>query len=334
MRVSDPQSPEFIAAEAAARWCVRLCEGQMTSTARVEFTRWLTSDPRNRASFDRAVAVWGDVNAVEASPELLELRVEALESLRRAQLAHGWQLLHSAGTRWVLAASVVIAIFLGIGVWRDLTPRKFSSEIAERRTVPLADGSMVSLDASSAVLVRYTATERTLHLLRGRAKFAVAKDPRRPFWVHAGDRKIVATGTEFSVEIVQKAVRVILYEGHVTVVDSVRTTPLSAGQELISPISRTEFHIQPVDAARSLSWESGQLEFVDEPLAAAVERVNRYTLNPLSISDSSAADLRVSGVFTAGDTRAFIEGVTAVYPLIVRERNGQEVLGTSERGQR
>jgi transmembrane sensor len=148
--------------------------------------------------------------------------------------------------------------------------------------------------------------------------------------VRAADREVVATGTTFSVEIVQKEVQVILYQGHVSVVgpDRVRTT-LVAGDELIAPISLAQVHIETANVVRSLSWESDQLEFVDEPLASAVERVNRYARSPIAIGDAAAASERISGVFTAGDTRAFIEGITAVSALKAEERNGREVLWIS-----
>jgi transmembrane sensor len=325
MRMPEPQSPQRVQAEAAARWCVRLCEGQMTSAARVEFTRWLTTDPGHRAAFDQAVAAWEEVSAAESTPGLVALRVEALDSLRQAQRARAGRL-PRAGKPWLLAAaSVLIAVF-GIAAWWYLAPQQFSSGIAERRTVPLSDGSLISLDASSEVRVRYSPARRTLDLVRGRAKFNVAKDPGRPFSVQAADREIVATGTAVSVEILQKEVRVILYEGHVSVVGPSGSTPLSAGQELIAPASPAQGRIQPMDASRSLAWENGRLEFVDEPLAFAVERVNRYARNPVLIGDSTAASVRLSGVFTAGDTRAFIEGVTSVSPLRAEERNGREVL--------
>jgi transmembrane sensor len=231
------------------------------------------------------------------------------------------------------AASVAIAIFLGAAVWWQVSPQHFSSGIGERRTVPLADGSVISLDAASEVLVRYSTEQRTLHLVRGRAKFDVAKDPHRPFRVHAADREIVATGTAFSVEIVQKEVRIVLYEGQVSVVgpSPSERTALSPGHELIAPISVARVQIRPVDATRALSWESGRLEFVDEPLASALERVNRYTRTPISIGDTAAASVRISGIFAAGDTRAFIEGVTAVSSLSAEERNGREVLWTPQR---
>jgi len=328
MRVQDT-SPEFVRAEEAAQWCVRLCEGQMTSAARIEFSRWLAQDPRQRAAFDQAVEAWKEVNAAEATPGVLALRVEALQSLRRAQRTRaGW--LPNARPSWILAASLVglILIASGAGWWR-LSPQQLSTGVGERRTVVLADGSSVSLDASSQVLVEYSGMRRTLHVMQGRAKFDVAKDPRRPFLVHAANRDIVATGTEFSVELLPKDVRVILYEGRVSVEGPGGVRKLSAGQSLTASVASAHVDIAPDEAGRSLSWESGQLEFVDEPLAVAIERVNRYTRNPIAIGDAAAGNVRISGVFSAGDTRAFIDGVTAVAPIRAAERNGQEVLWSS-----
>ena len=327
MTMPDPQSPEFVRAEEAARWCVRLCEGEMTSSARAQLTDWLASDPAHRVAFDQAVEAWQEVSAAEAASEILALRVKALESLRRTQRARAGRRMLGIRTPWLLAASVLIALLFGLFAVRNPSTQQFSSGIGQRRTVPLADGSSVNLDASSEVLVRYSGAQRSLQLLRGRAKFQVAKDSSRPFLVRAADREIVATGTTFSVEIVQNEVQVILYQGHVSVEgpDHVRTA-LVAGEELIAPISLAQVHIETANVARSLSWQSDELEFVDEPLASAVERVNRYARTPIAIGNAAAASERISGVFTAGDTQAFIEGITAVSGLKAEERNGREVL--------
>jgi transmembrane sensor len=65
----------------------------------------------------------------------------------------------------------------------------------------------------------YDGGRRRLWLDSGRAKFSVAKDPLRPFSVAAGDKLVVATGTVFSVERLTGQMRVVLYEGHVAVLD-------------------------------------------------------------------------------------------------------------------
>jgi transmembrane sensor len=84
--------------------------------------------------------------------------------------------------------------------------------------------------------------------------------------------------------------------------------------------------IVAVDPVRTLSWEGGQLVFLDEPLSSAVERVNRYSTDKLAIGDEVAGRVLISGVFTAGDTPAFVEGVTGVFPVKVRDDGGRQVL--------
>ena len=53
----------------------------------------------------------------------------------------------------------------------------------------------ISLDSDTLIEVAYSDERRSLTLLSGRAKFDVAKDPRRPFTVRAHGRLVVATGT-------------------------------------------------------------------------------------------------------------------------------------------
>src|SRR3546814_12871860 len=88
-----------------------------------------------------------------------------------------------------------------------------------------------------------------------------------PFTVVAGDKMVVATGTSFSVEMVGKEVRVLLYHGRVSVLD--RTAPAPAGKELqLEPgqemIASVGAGAPPTlvsfDPERSSSWEAGQLK--------------------------------------------------------------------------
>jgi transmembrane sensor len=213
--------------------------------------------------------------------------------------------------------------------------------------VTLEDGSRVSLDAATRVTVEYTRSARKLHLLAGRAKFDVAKNADRPFTVTAGDRTVVATGTAFSVELFAHEVRVILYEGHVRVLAGATLgnsavpvelasvarsrraisadQALKPGTVLITPLDKPVATVQPTEAQPSLSWQGGQLVFTDDPLAVAVERIDRYADNPI-IVEGAAAQLPISGAFNAGDSAGFIDGVSALYPLKTTRRGDALVL--------
>jgi transmembrane sensor len=320
--------------QAAGVWCMRLSEGPLEPGQQAEFEAWLSADPRHRPALDEAVATWREVDGAESGPEFLPLRLEALNALRRAGRRPGLR-------RWAAAAAAVLVVIMAGagGLWLAARPRTYETGIGERRVVVLADGSKISLDAATRVDVSYRHDGRALQLEQGRAKFDVAKDPLRPFSVAAGDETVVATGTEFSVELVRRQVRVVLYEGHVAVLgpSSVKGAPqpvrlaaraapadqlLLPGRELVMNASAQVATVAAADPIRTLAWEGGQLVFVDEPLATAVERVNRYSDAKLAVGDAAAGQVLVTGVFTAGDTRAFVEGVTAVFPVRTRERDG------------
>jgi transmembrane sensor len=186
------------------------------------------------------------------------------------------------------------------------------------------------LNTGSLVEVAYTAARRDLRLLRGQAIFEVAHNPDRPFVVTAGARRITATGTAFDVRLYGEAVRVVLIEGHVAVTPVTRTglqrivpmlgsQELSAGEALTAP-QDGPVRVAAIDVERATSWRRGQVVFRDDPLAAAVAEMNRYSDDKLAIDDPRVAALTISGAFGAARSENFRAALTAYYPLEIRKR--------------
>lgn len=327
-------------AERAATWAARLADGAMPVGQQREFQAWLDADPANDTALREIMGAWDAVEHYAASAEVVALREAALASARRTMRRRGGR-----GPRlrpiWGMAAALLLFVTAaGGGAWLWLAPKTFQTGVGERRVVALSDGSKLSLDADTIVKVAYTRENRKLWLERGRARFEVARNPLRPFSVTAADEVVVATGTAFSVELLQKQVHVVLYEGHVMLLDrgspgerrtvalGARTLPadqlLTPGRELILPVRSTAQAaapavVAPSDPVRSLSWEGGQLVFEDESLPTVVERMNRYADRPLTIGNARAAGLRVSGVFRAGDTDALVQGLAAAFDVKARK---------------
>jgi transmembrane sensor len=84
--------------------------------------------------------------------------------------------------------------------------------------------------------------------------------------------------------------------------------------------------VETVAPSQATAWESGRLTFDDEPLAVAVERVNRYGATPVRLGDARAAAHRVSGLFDAGDTAAFVEAVSQYFELDAAQGPGGEIV--------
>lgn len=310
--------------EQAADWCRRIAESSLSKEEARAFEAWVEAGEENRRAFDRATLIWRTFDGRAAPPELVKIRLDALGALHTNARDSGTSSRRISRAGWSIAASVaVVAIALTATLFLSGRSQTYATGVGERRVVALQDGSRVSLDAASRVEVSYSNTGRSLLLRAGRAKFDVAKDPLRPFSVTAADRIVVATGTSFSVEMVAKRVEVVLYEGQVSVL---RKQPDGPPTPIASPSV-----LAAADVGRTLSWEAGQLTFIDEPLELAVERMNRYASVALQIEDATAASVPISGVFNASDTEAFLDGVTSIFPLHARRQGDAIVLSSARR---
>ena len=343
-------------AERAADWAAQLADGPVTPARQAAFEAWLNEDPVNGETLEEIIGAWRAVEHYATAEPMMALREQALASARRSAQSRARQ----SPFRWLpwravaAAAAAIAAVVIGATGWTLAQPVTYATGLDERRVVALADGSHLSLDADSEVQVRYTSNERRLWLKRGRAQFEVAKNPLRPFSVQASNDVVVATGTAFSVELVDKQVRVVLYEGHVALLQRdpdgpkpILTTQGAHAERLLVPgreiiLSADAVHVstdgrptQPLrssvagvastDPVRSLAWKEGQLAFQDEPLSVVAERMNRYTDTPLRVTDPETAGTRISGVFRAGDTEALIEGLSANFTIQSRN-DGRSII--------
>ncbi|MDE2184550.1 MAG: FecR domain-containing protein [Alphaproteobacteria bacterium] len=307
--------------EVAALWWQRLQKDPSIEMSD-DFLLWI-AEPVNCRAFKAVESTMSALSDFGATPNILDMRRTALTRLRNAGVKR-WM------PRVLLArvAAVILVVAVGGGVvWyvRSQAPDSYTTEVGERRVVALVDGSRISLDSDSEVNVRYTDAARAVVLNRGRARFDVAHDVKRPFTVTAGTKTVVAVGTSFDVERLGSTVLVTLIQGHVLIKDAAaplptptqprpkRTLSMVAGQQLVAAVDGKPV-ISRTDLSDATAWESGHLVFRGETLAEAVERVNRYTDHPIMV-DPSAASIRISGVFNAGDIGSFVSAITGYFPV-------------------
>lgn len=329
--------------EQASAWFLALQKDDVPPETRSEFQAWLNQNEAHAEAFADVRAAWDTVESAAAAPEIVTARRDALSRARRAaRLRWG----RERWPRFAAIAATFIAVILAAPVVLNgpggISPfagraRHYQTDIGETRVLTLADNSKISLDAKTALTVRYTRESRLINLEAGQAYFDVAKDPTRPFRVTAGGKTVVALGTAFNVEIVKDKVLVTLVEGKVAVTDAIdekttgvpdpRTPALSPaiqelapGQRLVATASGTAEVQAAADITKTTAWRRGKLIFEDEPLALAIERMNRYSRISLVAGDDGVASLGVSGVFDAGDTEAFVEALEVYFGAQVTKR--------------
>jgi transmembrane sensor len=214
---------------------------------------------------------------------------------------------------------------------------EFQTQVGERSTLRLVDGSVLTLDTASKVALDLSGQIREVHLLQGRANFEVAKDPSRPFVVYAADRRITAIGTAFDVRLSEREVQVTLVEGKVAVDQLARgsnrakpdtpmvRTKLQAGEQLNAPVGGAA-SVRGADLERSTSWRDGRLVFAADRLADAVAEMNRYSRSPIVLGDAAVGELKVSGVFRTADPQAFARALADYFNIETSEQGNATVL--------
>jgi transmembrane sensor len=346
--VSDSRSEHL---SQATDWFMRLRSEGADAGDLAQFQRWLEENADNASAYREVSASWSAIGEHASAPEIMAGRRDALEDARRGARGR-WRakslffLLRRVRAKqsavrfaWT-ASAVVLAFALLTALWLQMRAQVYSTGIGERRTLTMTDGSVVTLDARTRIHVKYRDKERLIALEQGQARFDVAKDPSRPFRVKASNETVVALGTQFNVEIVNQNVLVTMIEGHVAVVPD--TSPraasqieLTAGEALHVRQDGEAIRLPKVNVERVTAWQSGKIFFDNEPLAGAAERVNRYARERIQV-DPSAAQVSISGVFNAGDANAFIEAVTAYFPVKAVRSNGSTLLlfaGDTRKGQ-
>jgi transmembrane sensor len=329
IRPSSSKPHPGIVAE-ASEWFIEFRAGDVNGEARLHFIDWLRRSPEHIQAYLEVSGVWGELPTSDPDGQIdirsliarARSEIEVIElsppgtRLAQTPLAvkpnikpRTWsqkQLRTSLATAAVALLALGAVRFWGGGPLADA----YSTGIGEQRTIALADGSTVELNARSSLRVHLTARQRDVTLLEGQALFRVAKDAQRPFVVRAGDAQMRAVGTEFDVYRKEGETVVTVVEGRVeTYDDSGRggegAIVLSAGERL-AVVPHTVTKPTRADPAVATAWLQRRLIFEETPLNEVAEEFNRYNRRPLSIEDRDLKMLKISGVYSSTDPASLI----------------------------
>ncbi|MGH3427895.1 MAG: FecR family protein [Mycobacteriales bacterium] len=338
---------------------VQQLHGEWTPADQAILEARLGRDAAYADAYRRVEQSWEALGRHAETPELIRYREEALAFARRTNVRRWLRPAPLTRARWRLTMAAGLCT-LAIAVAWQLSPYgarlgEYRTGIGEQRTVELADHSRVALDAATRIRVHFSSDARVVELEEGQVQFSVAHDLTRPFKVKVGDQTIVALGTVFTVEYLDRQVRVAMMEGRVAVVSSqtqvrsreqsrpetanrtsssgsgpaptprvldfeggANTIELSAGEELrVNENGRTTV-TSGADLEAATAWRAGKVIFRAETLGEAVRRVNRYSRLQIEIEDSQLASRQISGVFEAGDTQGFVNALQQYLPISVK----------------
>lgn len=304
----------------AADWAARVDRGPLSPEQEQAFQVWLDADIRCVGAFcrmralalstERARALGPDFDPADFIPVATQSRRRMLQ----------------------VGSAIAATVLVGVGAgWEVLRHRgRFSTGKGETKVIALKDGSVVTLNTASEILVNYSDDLRSVELIRGEALFDVAKNKARPFVVGAGDTSVRVVGTSFTVRHFDAApVQVLVREGIVEVFKptaGVKPIRISANTLAVAPPDNADIAARTVPMAqvqRAMAWREGQIAFEGETLAQAAAEFSRYSDTRIIIDDPALAREEIAGLFKATDPVLFAQKIAIIYNAHARIGEGE-----------
>ncbi|MEN2470018.1 FecR domain-containing protein [Burkholderia sp. GS2Y] len=300
-------------ARRAVEWWVDRQAGRTDDAFAAALARWRAEDPAHDAAWRHIEAMQGRFGRLTAGLD--------------TQAAHAALLPPRAGRRRAAVKTLGVLLFAGGATWMAdpvrraaIWPADLRTAVGERRTVTLADRTVVVLDTDTALDVRFDGTARRLRLLRGTIMVTSGHDdrmPARPLVVATAQGELQPLGTRFAVRQRDGATRIEVFAGAVRV----QPADAAAGTRVIAAGEGAEFTRDAIGVSAPLdpyasAWTGGMLVASRMRLADLVAELDRYRRGSLRC-DAAVADLRVSGTYPLDDPARVLDTLKATLPIDV-----------------
>lgn len=342
--MSNPARQQIL--EEASEFVARAMSGDATDDDVRALDHWLAQNDRHAHEYQAMLETWGAADVAK-----LEFIGAESESGKQGRLGV-WNWPVSGGVSllsWKWAAGVAACVVLLAGVYVSQMSTgvddpnalaRYETTVGARQEIVLADGSIVSLNTDSRIIVDYSSESRKIILDRGEAFFDVEKDKDRPFTVVAGANYITAIGTEFGVRRIGDEVKVSVVEGAVAVNNSLEKDLLLSGaaetianhvdassqsSALLSAgavasywngAMRTE-RTSELKPEKINSWRNGYIRFDEAPLEAVTTEIDRYLPEAITFRDEEARQHLTSAIVRLDDIDGLWQGLEQALPIKV-----------------
>ncbi|MGZ0705608.1 FecR domain-containing protein [Pseudomonas sp. L5B5] len=292
-------------AEQAVHWLIEMQDGPLSPRQQQAWQQWHDAHGEHQRA-------WAHIQRVNQ-------RLRSLSS----PLAHAALNAPTAsGRRQVLKLLLVLGA--GSAAWglREHNPlppllADYSSALGQRRKLQLSDGSLLQLNTSSAVDVRFDSQQRLIRLLEGEIMLSAGKDPR-PLLVHSAQGQVRTASGHLNLRQFKGHSQLAVYSGSASVESATHTVApprVEAGQQL-------DFRSNGWDAPRPLdagsgAWSEGMLVVAHMRLADFLDELGRYRRGRLNC-DTQVADLLISGSYPLDDSERILDLLQVSLPVRVR----------------
>lgn len=302
--------------EQAIEWLVEMRSGRAGPGEHAALARWLAADPRHAQAWQR---LGGAMDATFGAGGVRAATIDATLHRASAQSARRRRMLRGAlgiggvglGTAWLAQGSGLLPD------WRaDL-----HTATGERRSVTLADGSRLELDARTSVDVDFGAGQRTLVLRQGQLLAQLDPAQETAFVVRSQHGEVRAQGPRFMLRQEQERTLALALDGDLALRSGSDTALLTQGRAAyLDGRSIAMAGLQAIPDAAT-AWVRGMLQAEDMPLGEVLAALKPYRLGFMRVSPQ-AARLRVTGVYGLDDSDATLQTLADTLPIAIHRHSG------------
>ncbi|EPF88114.1 sensor [Acinetobacter gyllenbergii] len=291
----------------AAEWILKIQTAELTETEQCELEHWKAQSAAHQMAWAKAERL---LTSLDYFPENGQAVIQAGN--------------HAAQFKW--SKQLLLACFACLGglvAWQSdykyLWLADYSTAKGEQKIVKLEDGTQLQLNTDTALDIRYTSQQRTLHLHYGEIQIHTAHEQQgyRPFFVETQSAHLQALGTVFNVQYLQNqqqqtCLGVIESAVKVTLNQSQKMTVVQAGEQLC--FDDTNFNaLGPLDS-NVFAWKNQMIMAFDMPLAQLFQEIGRYRHQYIDI-DPQLRELKVSGSFPVNNVTDLQAALELSYPI-------------------
>lgn len=312
----------------AAIWITKLDRG-LSKTELKDLQAWLQNE-QNEQEFLMLASTWDKLDSLSQLSTLFQPVIP--KRSRKFEYKY-----------YAVAASVALCfVFLWFinpvsplisddSTLANQTSRPFQSTyqtaVGQHSTINLADGSILTINTNSLVIVDFSTNERLINLVKGEIFIDVAHDTTRPLSVIVDGTVFQAVGTAFNIKkSFNESIELLVTDGKVLIAELVAIKLSSkdfAGVKMAmdlhidsaqaaTPGDRVVIRFSDVDKQQkqnisgddikaSLGWLDRKLIFKGQTLLAAMDEVSRYTDSEFIIPEEELRKLKIAGVFKTDD---------------------------------
>lgn len=201
---------------------------------------------------------------------------------------------------WAAAAIVLFVSAVAVGWWRyqansSLTYQTAYGKIQEIR---LADGSVVTLNANSALRVADKLGDNPVRevWLVGEAYFDIAKRKGAKFIVHTPEAQVEVLGTEFNVNTRREQTNVVLHEGKVQLsTENQSAVVMKPGDMAIVTPKSQQIQLKRVQPDQYDAWKESYLILDGKTLPEIINSLQDTFGVTIKLEDAQLADKKLTG---------------------------------------